>query len=389
MNEELLNSFCICSDCVNDEFLKDYIVNKANQDDKCTVCLKKKKTVNLSSDSLFTSFSRYLIRYHYPEYEYNPHWGGEDLPSPFFESNPIVSHNFVDRPDKEIIMEDFFYMMFDLWVENSEIDLYYGHDEGGRGLFANSIKEEKSLTWLNYKKQLQTKNFYLLEENAKNTFEKLIEKLSKEIKKGTVYSRARIGYKEVIKKQSFSEMKMKVAYSENELSSPPIFKSTAGRANRQGVSYLYLASNNETAIGEVRPHPGHYVSIGQFESNEKLKVLDLRFINLIDYFQNPKEFEIFKFLRDISEELSIPILPDEKENYLVTQFISDIIRQIGFDGILFKSSVSNGHNLVAFNSDKFSFKKQSQKLIKITKVQFQHKPVEYDIDLFMEIAREK
>jgi hypothetical protein len=43
MNEELLNSFCICSDCVNDEFLKDYIVNKANQDDKCTVCLKKKK----------------------------------------------------------------------------------------------------------------------------------------------------------------------------------------------------------------------------------------------------------------------------------------------------------------------------------------------------------
>lgn len=117
--------------------------------------------------------------------------------------------------------------------------------------------------------------------------------------------------------------------------------------------------------------------------------MDLRFINLIEYFKNPKEFEIFKFLRDISEELSIPILPEEKENYLVTQFISDIIRQIGFDGILFNSSVSDGHNLVAFNNDKFSFKEKSQKLIKITKAQFQHKPVEYDIDLFMEIALEK
>lgn len=387
MNEKLMNSFCICSDCAKDEFLKDYINKKANKNDVCTICLENKKSINLSSDSLFTSFSRYLIRYHYPEYEYNPHWGGEDLPSPFFEHNPIVSHNFVERPDKEIIMEDFFYTMFDLWVDNSEIDLYYGHDEGGRGLFPNSIKEEKSLTWMNYKKQLQTTNFYLLEEKAKNTFEKLIEKLSKEIKIGAVYSRARIGYKEIIQEKNFS--KMKVAYSENELSSPPIFKSKAGRANRQGVSYLYLASNSETAIGEVRPHPGHYVSIGKFENNENLKVLDLRFINLIEYFKNPKEFEIFKFLRDISEELSIPILPDEKENYLVTQFISDIIRQIGFDGIMFKSSISDGHNLVAFNSEKFNFINKSQKLIKITKAQFLHRPVEYDLDFFMEIAREK
>ena len=62
MNEELLNSFCICSDCVKDEFLKDYVFRKSEKKNVCTVCLKVKKTINLSSDSLFTSFSRYLIR---------------------------------------------------------------------------------------------------------------------------------------------------------------------------------------------------------------------------------------------------------------------------------------------------------------------------------------
>ena len=93
-------------------------------------------------------------------------------------------------------------------------------------------------------------------------------------------------------------------------------------------------------------------------------------------------------MRDISEELSIPILPEEKENYLVTQFISDIIRQIGFDGILFNSSLSDGYNLVAFNNDKFSFISSSQSLIKIKKVEFKYKPIIYMIDSFMENVKE-
>lgn len=388
MKEDLYSCFCICAACVKDEYLKKYIVNTATQDDNCTVCLQNKKVINIYTDSNFKNFSRFLIRYYYPEYEYNYHWGGDELPSQFFQENPILSHDFADREDIEIIMDDFFHIMFDLWEDNSSVDIYYGHDEGGRGLFANSIKEEKSLIWQNYKKALQTKNFYLLEEDAKEYFTKVLFELRLDIQIETVFSRARIGYKEITKKINSSEVKVKEAFSKKDLSAPPIFKSSAGRANRQGVSYLYLASTKETAIGEIRPHPGHYVSVGKFKNNETINVVDLRFINLMNYYRYPEELELFKFLRDISEELSIPILPEEKENYLVTQFISDIIRQIGFDGILFNSSLSDGYNLVAFNNDKFSFISSSQSLIKIKKVEFKYKPIIYMIDSFMENVKE-
>lgn len=152
---------------------------------------------------------------------------------------------------------------------------------------------------------------------------------------------------------------------------------------------MYLASDSKTAFGEVRPHPGHYVSYGEFTSNKELIVADLRFIDLMKFYRDNKKLALFKLLKDLSEELSIPILPEEQENYLVTQFISDVIRQLGFDGILFKSSVSSGHNFVAFNTDNFVFKVGSSKLIKITSVEFGFKATEYHIDNFLERAIEK
>ena len=150
-----------------------------------------------------------------------------------------------------------------------------------------------------------------------------------------------------------------------------------------------MASTKETAIGEVRPHPGHYVSVSEFKNTEKLHVADLRLIDLTKYFDDEKLLESFKLLRDLSDELSIPILPEEKENYLVTQFITDIIRQLGFDGIMFNSSVSDGYNLVAFDPSKFSNKNLNSTLLKISAVKFDFKPIEYLRDNWMDNLNEK
>ena len=97
---------------------------------------------------------------------------------------------------------------------------------------------------------------------------------------------------------------------------------------------MYLASSEEVAIGEVRPQPGQYVSIGCFVNDSPLKLADLRFLNLFDSFDDEAKLKKFLFLKDIAEDLSVPVVPDKQEHYLITQFISDIIRDLGYDVIV-------------------------------------------------------
>lgn len=132
-----------------------------------------------------------------------------------------------------------------------------------------------------------------------------------------------------------------------------------GRANPVGISYLYTATNRSTAIAEVRPHKGDVVTIAKIKIMEKLRLADLR---------NPrkstspfsKESEeavfIFKYislLQHFAEELSKPVLPrDAYLEYLPSQYLSELIKDAGFDGFVFKSSVGRGDNVVLFDDEK-------------------------------------
>jgi len=387
MNED--EPFFICSDCAKDIYLKNYILTNSNIQAICTICLKDKLCVDITNDNKITEFCRFLIRYHFPEYVYNSHWGGDVIEKILFDENPIITHNFAERPERDIIQEQFIMDLFDIWNDKSKIELYYGHDESGRGFFPRAIKDEKSIVWEKYKKDIQSTNFFLLEAKAKETISKILTDLKFTLNKNNCYFRARIGFNEIEKKIEINTVKIKVPFKDDEISAPPIFKAKAGRANRHGLSFLYLSSDSETSFSEVRPHPGHYVSIGEFICINDLLLADLRFIDLIKYYESEDNLQIFQLLQDLANELSTPILPEEQEKYLVTQFISDIIRQLDFDGILFNSSVSNGHNLVIFNPNNFIFKKDSSKLIKIAEIEFKYKNVEYSIDNFFERAIEK
>jgi hypothetical protein len=300
-------TFYLCAECSKDIYLKNYINANAKSKAICNICLNKSKTVNISNGSEIIDFCRFLIRFHFPEYDYNTHWGGDELPQQFYSDNPIISHQFADLSNREIEVEEFLYELFDIHNYDSKIEIYYGHDETGRGLFPEAIKNEKSNTWRVYKKELQQKNFYLLEDEARKTFANLLDNLTHKIPKGENYFRARIGYKENIEEIGISPVTIKVPFSEDELSAPPILKAKAGRANRQGVAFLYLASDSTTAFGEIRPHPGHYVSYGEFISQKDLKVADLRFIDLMKFYCDEKKLQLFKLLKDLSDELSIPI----------------------------------------------------------------------------------
>ena len=53
--------------------------------------------------------------------------------------------------------------------------------------------------------------------------------------------------------------------------------------------------------------------------------------------------------------MSLPIRKrDQILDYIPTQYISEFIKSLGFDGVEYQSSLdSKGHNLAIFNPDKF------------------------------------
>jgi len=140
---------------------------------------------------------------------------------------------------------------------------------------------------------------------------------------------------------------------------PPEKFSTAGRANPIGIPYLYTASNIKTAIAEIRPHKGDNITVATFKVKEPLTLADLR---------NPrKSISPFKLNEDglnqifldldylchLGDELSKPILPREAHlEYLSSQYLCELIKHSGYDGVIYKSSVGDGDNYAIFSDDK-------------------------------------
>ena len=47
-----------------------------------------------------------------------------------------------------------------------------------------------------------------------------------------------------------------------------------GRANPKGIPYLYVATDKETAMSEVRPSLGAILSVGKFKPTKELKIIN-------------------------------------------------------------------------------------------------------------------
>jgi uncharacterized protein YrzB (UPF0473 family) len=126
-----------------------------------------------------------------------------------------------------------------------------------------------------------------------------------------------------------------------------------GRANPYAIAYLYVAETVDTACAEVRPYLDDYISVAEIQNAEPLKIIDLTGINLgvtFDYGISATEEEYLSFL--IVSSFSQPV-KNRGSNYLITQYISEYIKKLGFDGIKFKSSLNkNGVNLTIFNYEK-------------------------------------
>src|SRR3989304_8865995 len=128
---------------------------------------------------------------------------------------------------------------------------------------------------------------------------------------------------------------------------------TEGRANPKSIPYLYLSTDKNTAMAEVRPWIGSYISLAQFKLLKDVNIINCttHTKGTVWYFEepSPEEREIAVW-RDIDKAFSSPITQNENSaDYAPTQIIAELFKNRGFNGIAYRSYLGKGHNIALFN----------------------------------------
>jgi hypothetical protein len=144
-----------------------------------------------------------------------------------------------------------------------------------------------------------------------------------------------------------------------EMGAPPKRIASHGRANPAGIPYLYLGSNPIVAISEIRPHTGERACVADFTTAPDLKLIDLRNPRImVSPFMFVLEDDIdigrmridLPFLERLGDELTRPVVPQSAAiDYTPSQYLCEFIKKCGYQGVIYRSSVSDGINLALFD----------------------------------------
>jgi hypothetical protein len=189
---------------------------------------------------------------------------------------------------------------------------------------------------------------------------------------GTVFFRARPGF-------ILDENEERLPWSGTEIGAPPATKATAGRANAEGQVVLYVADQEKTAVSEVRPALGFYVSVGNLRLRRDCRILDLtKDLPELNPFRAESiawHIEIRELLNRLGEEMSRPLeRADDTTLYIPCQRLADYIRQNHYDGIRYPSALNPGGSSIVF-FDPAMAQVEDSRLVRVTEVRF-----EYEID---------
>lgn len=264
-----------------------------------------------------------------------------DLLRAILEGFPVRTKDLLDVPDVRDFWTDrsFGCTLADQWAELSRNLTKSGdvHDELGDADFLGN-----SFGWL----------------------QEDLAHVGHRIGMGTTFYRARLGYEH--------EQHCRVAIAAARMGAPPPEKACPGRANAKGTSYLYLASDEGTAVSEVRPANGNYVSVARVRALRDLYVAN--FARKM-YFESPFECEhlpslvqSYELFNQLGEELAKPLRRgDDLDDYRPTQYLAMWLRKEGFDGVCYPSAMApEGQNFAFFVRDGFVI--DSSRLVEVTHV---------------------
>lgn len=177
--------------------------------------------------------------------------------------------------------------------------------------------------------------------------EELKERRTVQASKGTIFYRARLGFERTSEGDK--------PYTGSSIGAPPPERAGPGRANVKGRVVLYCTDQEATAVAEVRPARGEYVSVAEARVARNLEIFDL--VTEPDW---PNPFtddavnywaEFAGLLAAFAEQLSKPLRSrDDPTDYIPSQKLAEFIETAEVDGIRYPSAMATGGtNVVLFD----------------------------------------
>lgn len=320
----MVTRYC-CPECFGDRGLrKDIIPSLSNRIGKCDYC-HSENVVLIEPERLADVFEMLVDVYEGDD-------NGKFLVEWMKLDWGLFQHKNMDTPNAKELLADI--------LNNGEIV---------RKTFSPSetYKSEGLIRWSSLRDELMFKNRYFLDVALDSI--RLTELLSHL----TVDDMPNVWYRARIRSGDS-------VYKISEMGAPPRKLATNGRANPIGIPYLYLGSTPETAVSEVRPHPGDITCVAEFDVARPLVVVDLR-----DPRRQVSPFLLgdpssigqmradIPFLERLGEELTRPVVPSSAAiDYLPSQYLCEFIKKCQYDGVVYRSSMGTGINLALFDPAK-------------------------------------
>lgn len=327
----------VCNGCFNDKEIKSFIEVTSSTIGKCDCCGKEANLIDLSElQEFFTNF--------FSIFKYDESNGSALIDVIQEDWNIFSSHD-----NGNIILNDFDNSIIDLTIQ---LGLVYSDVPVNSKIKVSYIEEiqESVNYWEELKSDLKHKRRFLtnlgnLEEYGWDAAFYVFSTIDS----NTTLYRSRINQDDSMQ-----------PYPIEEMSSPHKTKSSAGRANPQGIPYLYLSRDLKTTLYESRATFLDYVSIGEFKFGDDYSFEVVDFTKEESPFNNTDDIIKFaknKFIRKVvSRDLSKPLRRyDSDLEYIPTQFICEYIRFFANPaiGIQFSSSLEkDGVNIVLFDDSK-------------------------------------
>lgn len=337
-----------CTSCFDDEFIREYIRGNSSQTGDCDFCGSKRRRLidvreladyfqNLigmydESDNGYTLIS--LVQDEWMVFSDKLHCAGES--GGLLES--IVNSNWDDDSGEPPIDAN------NTYVKHETLEDIENWDS-----FCESVAEDPDA-----------------EPKFGELFEEGLVLAEETMPAATILHRARLGW------AGLNATYKRVPYQGADIGAPPATKAGPGRANRAGRVVLYAAESELTAVSEVRPARGYWVSTCQIRTRKALRLLDL-----VDGIPRINPFtkeslawyvEFNELLGRFAEALSTPLArSDDIADYRPSQKLCEYVEQLGYEGVRYPSALAeNGVNIVFFDPSQLDV--LDSRLVEVTSI---------------------
>ena len=201
-------------------------------------------------------------------------------------------------------------------------------------------------------REVKHNNRYIHSDDAKDFLANVLQTSQSRVtpvESGSVFWRAQVGSHSRPVIYDGEEVADEPIPFSSERMTPLPYEASEGRVNPKGIRCLYLATTKETAMAEVRPWLDEDISVARFETVRDLRLIncsehafDGMVIHLVEPDDQKKEKAVWS---DIDRAFSQPVTSNDKSSdYVPTQIIAELFKCNDFDGVIYRSALSQGAN---------------------------------------------